>query len=50
MLIALNNENGEKLIEKFNRGLAAVKSEKIYETLLQQWELYDPETLLGHVN
>ena len=42
-LIAKNNSESKKLIEKFNEGLKDLKKNGIYSQLLLKWELFNPE-------
>jgi polar amino acid transport system substrate-binding protein len=46
-LIAKNNPESKKLIEKFNEGLQDIKENGIYNQLLMKWELFNPEKSEG---
>lgn len=43
-LITLDQFFGKALIKMFNQGLEKAKKEKIYQNLLEKWELVDPES------
>lgn len=43
-LVTLKEKSKEGLIEKFNAGLKNIKEDGTYHELLEDWELYDPES------
>lgn len=42
-LIALNNRQGQALIEDFNAGLKSLKDQERYQALFEQWGFINPE-------
>lgn len=44
-LVTLQESYAEELIEKFNKGLKKLQEDGIYEKLLLDWDLYNPEKL-----
>lgn len=46
-LMTLKENYTKELIEKFNTGLKNIKESGVYDHLLNEWEIYDPEKIVN---